>query len=85
MKLRALAGVADMNRVRGRFGGDGPRDDAALGSPDAAPVSIRIRLSSLWVSVMFCFIYADYFELYIPNTLIPPEINSLIPPLLARR
>lgn len=26
---------------------------------EAAPVSVRIKLSSLWVSVMFCFIYAE--------------------------
>lgn len=29
-------------------------------------ISIKLKLSALWVSVMFCYIYGDYFELYIP-------------------
>ncbi len=30
-------------------------------------INIRIKLSGLWVSVMFCYIYGDYFELYVPK------------------
>lgn len=30
-------------------------------------VNIRIKLSALWTSVMFCYIYGDYFELYVPK------------------
>jgi hypothetical protein len=30
-------------------------------------VNIRIRLSALWTSVMFCYIYGDYFSLYVPK------------------
>lgn len=30
-------------------------------------VNIRLKLSALWTSVMFCYIYGDYFELYVPN------------------
>jgi hypothetical protein len=30
-------------------------------------VNVRIKLSALWVSVMFCYIYGDYFSLYVPN------------------
>ncbi|HOZ51171.1 MAG TPA: DUF6326 family protein [Chitinophagaceae bacterium] len=30
-------------------------------------VNIRIKLSALWTAVMFCYIYGDYFELYVPN------------------
>lgn len=29
-------------------------------------VNTRIQLSGLWISVMFCYIYGDYFELYVP-------------------
>src|ERR1700741_242528 len=29
----------------------------------------RYKLSAIWASVMFCYIYADYFELYIPGKL----------------
>lgn len=30
-------------------------------------VNIRIKLSAMWTGVMFCYIYGDYFELYVPN------------------
>lgn len=30
-------------------------------------VNIRIRLSAFWTAVMFCYIYGDYFELYVPK------------------
>lgn len=30
-------------------------------------VNTRIVLSALWTSVMFCYIYGDYFELYVPK------------------
>ncbi|MBS1557846.1 MAG: hypothetical protein JST69_03885 [Bacteroidetes bacterium] len=30
-------------------------------------VNIRVQLSALWASVMFCYIYGDYFELYVPK------------------
>lgn len=33
------------------------------------PVPIKQKLAALWASVMFCYIYADYFGLYIPGKL----------------
>ena len=33
------------------------------------PVSVRMKLSLLWASVMLCYIYCDYFELYVPGKL----------------
>jgi hypothetical protein len=30
-------------------------------------VNIKIKLSALWASVTFLYIYGDYFELYVPN------------------
>ena len=30
-------------------------------------VNIKVKLSALWASVMSCYIYCDYFELYTPN------------------
>lgn len=30
-------------------------------------VNVRIKLSALWTAVMFCYIYGDYFELYVPG------------------
>src|SRR5262245_26630190 len=32
-------------------------------------VHVKIKLSALWISVMFCYIYADYFGLYVPGAL----------------
>jgi hypothetical protein len=32
-------------------------------------VNVKIKLAALWTSVMFCYIYEDYFELYVPKRL----------------
>ena len=37
------------------------------------PVNVKIRLAALWTSVMFCYVYGDYFELYAPD-----KVNELI-------
>ena len=36
---------------------------------DDVKVDVKIKLSALWASVMFCYIYADYFGLYVPGKL----------------
>ena len=36
-------------------------------------VNIKIKLAALWTSVLFCYIYGDYFQLYVPD-----KVNSLI-------
>ncbi|MEO8275015.1 MAG: DUF6326 family protein [Thermoanaerobaculia bacterium] len=38
-------------------------------SLDEARVSIRIQLAALWGSVMFLYLCADYFGLYVPGAL----------------
>lgn len=30
-------------------------------------VGVKFKLSALWASVTFCYLYGDYFELYIPK------------------
>ena len=30
-------------------------------------VNVKIKLSALWASVTLCYLYGDYFELYIPK------------------
>lgn len=30
-------------------------------------INIKIKLSALWTSVTLCYLYGDYFELYVPN------------------
>jgi hypothetical protein len=32
-------------------------------------VSIKVKLAAIWASVMFCYVYGDYFELYVPGKL----------------
>lgn len=32
-----------------------------------SPINVKIKLAALWASVMFCYIYEDYFELYVPK------------------
>lgn len=32
-----------------------------------AKVNVKFKLSALWSSVMFCYIYGDYFSFYVPN------------------
>ncbi len=34
---------------------------------DDFKVHVKLKLSGLWCSVMFCYIYGDYFELYQPG------------------
>lgn len=45
-----------------------------------APVNPKVKLAALWASVMFCYIYADYFGLFAPGHL--ASMNAgLIEPL----
>ena len=30
-------------------------------------VNVKVKLSALWASVTLCYLYGDYFELYVPN------------------
>ena len=34
-----------------------------------APVNVKIKLAALWAATTFCYIYGDYFELYVPGKL----------------
>ena len=36
---------------------------------DDCKIHVKIKMSALWASVMFCYIYADYFGLYVPGAL----------------
>lgn len=36
-------------------------------------VNLKLMLSALWTSVMFLYIYGDYFELYVPE-----KVNNLL-------
>ncbi len=30
-------------------------------------INVKIKISALWASLMFCYIYGDYFSLYVPK------------------
>jgi Family of unknown function (DUF6326) len=30
-------------------------------------INVRVKLAALWTSVTLCYLYGDYFELYVPN------------------
>ena len=36
---------------------------------DDIKVHVKLKLSALWTSVMFCYVYGDYFLLYAPGKL----------------
>ena len=44
-------------------------DRNALPTFDDIKIHVRFKLFALWSSVMFCYIYGDYFELYQPGKL----------------
>ncbi|HST35182.1 MAG TPA: DUF6326 family protein [Allosphingosinicella sp.] len=47
---------------------------------DNPKVNIKIKLAALWTSVMFCYLYADFFGLFSPGQLATMN-RGLIPPL----
>ena len=32
-------------------------------------INVKIKISALWVVVMFCFVYGDYIQLHVPGVL----------------
>ncbi|HTN47524.1 MAG TPA: DUF6326 family protein [Flavipsychrobacter sp.] len=38
-------------------------------APEEIPVSLNVKLATLWASFMFLYIYVDYFHLYMPGSL----------------
>ena len=54
--------------------------DGRRGALEDPKVNVRVRLAALWTSVMFCYIYADYFDLYVPGKL-QSMLEGLMRPL----
>jgi hypothetical protein len=42
-------------------------------------VDVKVKLSGLWVSLMLCYIYGDYFALYKPGMLKAMLEGRMIP------
>lgn len=45
-----------------------------------AKVPVRLKLAALWTSLMFCYIYGDYFGLYVPGK-VQGMLNGIMGPL----
>jgi uncharacterized protein DUF6326 len=43
-------------------------------------VPVKLKLAALWTSVMFCYLYADYFGLYVPGAL-AKMLDGIMEPL----
>ncbi|WP_085298787.1 DUF6326 family protein [Cognaticolwellia mytili] len=33
-------------------------------------INVKLKISALWVTIMFCYVYGDYIEIYIPGVLL---------------
>jgi hypothetical protein len=43
-------------------------------------IPVKLKLAALWTSVMFCYLYADYFGLYVPGAL-QKMLDGIMQPL----
>lgn len=32
-------------------------------------INVKLKISALWVAIMFCYLYGDYIEIYVPGVL----------------
>ncbi|MBW3565405.1 MAG: hypothetical protein KY459_11825 [Acidobacteria bacterium] len=44
-------------------------DRSSAGALQDVKIHVKIKISALWVTLMLCYIYGDYFGLYKPRTL----------------
>ncbi len=41
------------------------------------PIPVRYKLAALWTSTMFCYVYGDYFQMYVPGKLQAMQAGQL--------
>lgn len=40
-------------------------------------INVKLKISALWVAVMFCYVYGDYIQIYVPGILAKAmEVNA---------
>ncbi|MEO6365092.1 MAG: DUF6326 family protein [Luteimonas sp.] len=44
-----------------------------------AKVDVKVRMSALWAGVMFCYVYGDYFGLYVPGKITEMAAGNIGP------
>ncbi len=42
-------------------------------------IDVKIKLAALWAATMFCYLYGDYFELYVPGKLSSMFDGNILP------
>lgn len=42
-------------------------------------IDVKIKLAALWAATMFCYLYGDYFELYVPGKLSSMIAGNILP------
>lgn len=42
-------------------------------------IDVKIKLAGLWASTIFCYLYGDYFELYVPGKLSSMLDGKILP------
>lgn len=42
-------------------------------------IDVKIKLAGLWAATMFCYLYGDYFELYVPGKLSSMLDGKMVP------
>ena len=42
-------------------------DNSSTNSFEDFKINVKIKLSFLWATVTLCYLYGDYFELYVPK------------------
>lgn len=33
-------------------------------------INVKLKISALWITIMFCYVYGDYIEIYVPGVLV---------------
>ncbi|MBQ4846142.1 DUF6326 family protein [Pseudoalteromonas sp. MMG005] len=42
-------------------------------------INVKLKVSALWIAVMFCYVYGDYIQIYVPGIMAKAmEVNSSI-------
>lgn len=49
------------------------------GSLRDSTIDVKIKLAALWAATMFCYLYGDYFELYVPGKLSSMLEGQILP------
>jgi hypothetical protein len=40
-------------------------------------INVKLKISALWIAVMFCYVYGDYIQIYVPGILAKAmEVNT---------